>query len=570
MPARAPWRFLRISAVLLVATLSTRPAWADTADAGQSLLTPAELEGKSLRELTILRNTPFARAGRGFETRWLQRYFLWQSWYRRGGFSEAKLSAIDRKNIDAVTAFERALSKDELAKRLAALEGRYRHSTDDPGSVLDFSPDGKFLVTGSNALGVLRVFSVPSGRLALLVRTERVVELLEARFSAKGDELLARGVDGDLRGIDARWTFPGGKSLGLSPRVENDGPLRKQDPWWTGTKSSVRRLEPGTGKVLMELSAPDLDSFAIARDAGVALVTQTGPSSAIRVLDLTTGRELRSVPGAQFERRLRAVSDDGRLAVQRQVIELETGRAVLPPTPPTLPYAAAFSPDGRWLALAEETVSAGPQSHALRLVDLASMAFEPRWRGHEPPPDSDEITAIELELLRARVGPRADGEPVLPPRPPPGKPAGSLLDVPPEPLRNVEKLDRDDFALELPDAVHVLEEPTASTRLRYSFDTVDQYSMVLVWSVAQPRGKQPPALTLVDGEEAFVPLTPEAREHVVKTPYGELAERCSRPAPGRLTCRVDVRLPSKTVYVVVRDRPDAELPLYSAIVRSIR
>lgn len=80
-------------------------------------IAPQMLEGLSLYELRLLRNEVYARRGRRFRTEWLSQYFYSQPWYEaREDTAEPELSAIERKNIETIVAFEKKL-KDELSAK---------------------------------------------------------------------------------------------------------------------------------------------------------------------------------------------------------------------------------------------------------------------------------------------------------------------------------------------------------------------------------------------------------------------------------------------------------------------
>ena len=110
----------------------------------------ADLAGRSLRELTLMRNWIFARAGNPFRRRWLNAYFRQFDWYRPAEqMDTAKLSALDLKNAATIGSYEAALSRDNLLDRAAhtadALElrllsihlGSWAGSTEPPA---DLSP----------------------------------------------------------------------------------------------------------------------------------------------------------------------------------------------------------------------------------------------------------------------------------------------------------------------------------------------------------------------------------------------------------------------------------------------
>ena len=78
-------------------------------------ITEKMLEGLSLHELRLLRNEIYALHGRPFRTEWLAQYFWSQPWYlakEEGG--EPELSAVEKKNIETIVAFEKKL-KDGLS-----------------------------------------------------------------------------------------------------------------------------------------------------------------------------------------------------------------------------------------------------------------------------------------------------------------------------------------------------------------------------------------------------------------------------------------------------------------------
>jgi YARHG domain len=77
----------------------------------------AMLDGLSLHELRLLRNEVYARRGRQFRTEWLAQYFWSQPWYvAREEEGEPELSAVEKKNIETIVAYERKI-KDDLSRR---------------------------------------------------------------------------------------------------------------------------------------------------------------------------------------------------------------------------------------------------------------------------------------------------------------------------------------------------------------------------------------------------------------------------------------------------------------------
>lgn len=75
------------------------------------------LRGLGLYELRLLRNEVYARRGRQFRTEWLAQYFASQPWYEpREDLSEPELSAVERKNIETIVAYENRV-KAELSTK---------------------------------------------------------------------------------------------------------------------------------------------------------------------------------------------------------------------------------------------------------------------------------------------------------------------------------------------------------------------------------------------------------------------------------------------------------------------
>lgn len=65
------------------------------------------LEGMFLEDAAKLRNEIYARRGKVFKDRWLQRYFSSFAWYKANpGFSEASLTDIERRNVATIKAYQ--------------------------------------------------------------------------------------------------------------------------------------------------------------------------------------------------------------------------------------------------------------------------------------------------------------------------------------------------------------------------------------------------------------------------------------------------------------------------------
>jgi hypothetical protein len=89
-------------------------------------LAPSDYEGRSLRELTIMRNVPFARAGNPFRRMWLDAYFRKQDWYSSVELDESRVTVAGRANASAVATYEASLTKEQLMARRDAVRARIK------------------------------------------------------------------------------------------------------------------------------------------------------------------------------------------------------------------------------------------------------------------------------------------------------------------------------------------------------------------------------------------------------------------------------------------------------------
>jgi hypothetical protein len=121
-------------------------------------LAAADLNGKTLRELALMRATIQARAGLVFLQWWLYDHFQRQGWYRAGRYDESKLSAVDRKNMAAIDRHVSFLPRAELRTRLKALLERHRFASAIGYGDVQFSSDGRTLVT-QQVVGAAQVLS---------------------------------------------------------------------------------------------------------------------------------------------------------------------------------------------------------------------------------------------------------------------------------------------------------------------------------------------------------------------------------------------------------------------------
>jgi hypothetical protein len=112
-------RLLVLVLVLVVSAVTTDAA----AEAPRPLyyeraLTSKDLDGRTLRELALMRNTIYARAGHQFRKKWLRDYFTAQPWYKPLAKDDGtKVTALDRANAARIAQAEEGQKRPELKKR---------------------------------------------------------------------------------------------------------------------------------------------------------------------------------------------------------------------------------------------------------------------------------------------------------------------------------------------------------------------------------------------------------------------------------------------------------------------
>lgn len=88
-------------------------------------LTAADLEGRTLRDLALMRNTVYARAGHKFRKAWLRDHFTAMPWYTpRDADDNSKITAVDRANVKLVAEREVGFSKDQLTAARDAITAK--------------------------------------------------------------------------------------------------------------------------------------------------------------------------------------------------------------------------------------------------------------------------------------------------------------------------------------------------------------------------------------------------------------------------------------------------------------
>ena len=117
-------------------------------------VTSADLSGKGLRELAILRNTIYSRYGwDGYRKQWLRDYFHGQPWFKANAkFSYTQLSKLDHDNAHTIAKREAGFTRTQLEAMELDIFKKYRVSFNDVPTWK--GKDGKPLVTCDPPAGV--------------------------------------------------------------------------------------------------------------------------------------------------------------------------------------------------------------------------------------------------------------------------------------------------------------------------------------------------------------------------------------------------------------------------------
>jgi hypothetical protein len=99
---------------------------------------PDELRQMTLRELSLRRNTIYARVGNPFVKPWLRPYFSSQPWYHPAAEADlGRLSEVDRENAARIGRTEASFTADELQARLDPLLKARDAGTAGPDDLLE-------------------------------------------------------------------------------------------------------------------------------------------------------------------------------------------------------------------------------------------------------------------------------------------------------------------------------------------------------------------------------------------------------------------------------------------------
>jgi len=344
-------------------------------------ITTEDLEERSLYELTLMRNTIFARAGNRFRKKWLHDYFERQSFYRPTGLDESKLTELDRKNVRTIAGYEAAIPRAELGRRRDELLERHRWAWLPSTTALAFSADAKLLLTGHSD-GRVALWEVPSGKLVRFLREQPGTEQDPSPAPHYLDEVLAAGFSADgrsammgtLRGTLLRWS--------LGPDAPSE-PVRRE----------LGRKSEGPWVTVAAFALPASGSLAVVADwrDGIAIhpVEDGAPPRALPRPDRISSLDVLLDPQGRVGLWL------GYAEEKMALFDTSSGNILRTLDRPRGSRTAVFSRDGRLLALAGLD-ELGPEERTvekIRLIDVSTGAVTAEIEG---PEDHWNLNALEF------------------------------------------------------------------------------------------------------------------------------------------------------------------------------
>lgn len=233
-------------------------------------------------------------------------------------------------------------SGDAVLSSLTGLEAppiEFKGHTSDVWGV-DFSPDGKYLATGSDDK-TARLWDVATGE-TIRTFTGHTKEVGDVAFSPDGKYLLTGSTDGTAR----LWNITSGQTVQV----------------FSGHTATI-------------------DSVAFSPD-GKYVATAGGDDLTARIWDVATGQTLHTLTGHSYRVIRVAFSPDGKYVLTGSVDwtarlwDVATGREVHVFEHPNVVGSIAFSPDGKFIAT-------GSEDNITRLWDVSTGEMVREFLGHK-------------------------------------------------------------------------------------------------------------------------------------------------------------------------------------------
>jgi hypothetical protein len=99
-----------------------------------------DLDKRTLRELSLMRNTIFARAGNHFRRPWLHAHFEAQDWYAaKEKMDESKITKLDHENAKKIATHDSAIPKADLEQRRDEVLARKKAGKSLPEDAVELS-----------------------------------------------------------------------------------------------------------------------------------------------------------------------------------------------------------------------------------------------------------------------------------------------------------------------------------------------------------------------------------------------------------------------------------------------
>jgi hypothetical protein len=123
-------------AAVAAASASGAPANSERPLSYDRPITDDDLAKRPLRELSLMRNYVFARAGQEFRKDWLREYFSQYPWYHPTK-TPAEVDQLGRDNAEKIANYDAAIGHDELRRRADAVLARREKGAPESNDALE-------------------------------------------------------------------------------------------------------------------------------------------------------------------------------------------------------------------------------------------------------------------------------------------------------------------------------------------------------------------------------------------------------------------------------------------------